>query len=223
MKKLILSSLLLFIVSCTKEKTVELKTTKEKQSYTIGYQIASGLKGQNLDIDINALTLAFSDTFGGKSSRLSEEDMNKAMQAMQQEMMMKKAEESKGNKEAGEKFLSENKKNKNIKVTSSGLQYEILKEGKGPSPKETDVVQVHYRGTFIDGKEFDSSYNSGNPAEFPVNGVIKGWTEALKMMKVGSKYKIYVPAELAYGEMGRPGIPPNSVLVFEVELIGIKK
>ncbi len=223
MKKIVPFLVVFLSAGCTVQKQVELKTQKEKQSYAIGYQIASGLKGQKLEIDVNALNLAFSDTFNGKQSRLSDEEMSKAIQTMQNEMMSKRAEEGKKNKEEGEKFLSENKKNKNIKVTASGLQYEVIKEGKGLSPKDTDTVQVHYRGTFIDGKEFDSSKGSGAPVEFPVNGVIKGWTEALKLMKVGSKYKLYVPSELAYGERGQPGIPPNSVLIFEVELVGIKK
>src|SRR5206468_4108344 len=113
------------------------------------------------------------------------------------------------------------KNKKGVKSTASGLQYEVLSEGKGTSPKATDTVKVNYRGSLLDGTEFDSSYKRGQPAEFPVNGVIKGWTEALQMMKPGAKWKLYIPANLAYGEHGRPGIPPNSMLTFEVELLEI--
>jgi len=138
-------------------------------------------------------------------------------------MMEKQGKLSKETLEAGAKFLEENKKKSGIKTTASGLQYEVLKEGPGPIPKESDTVKVHYRGTLIDGSEFDSSYKRNAPAEFSVAGVIKGWTEALKMMKVGSKWKLYVPSELAYGPQDSPGIPANSVLIFEVELLEIVK
>ncbi len=123
----------------------------------------------------------------------------------------------------GDQFLAENAKKEGVKTTASGLQYKALKEGTGPKPKATDTVTVNYRGTFIDGKEFDSSYKRNQPATFPLNGVIKGWTEGLQLMPVGSKYMFYIPPALAYGERGYPGaVPPNSVLIFEVELLSIK-
>jgi FKBP-type peptidyl-prolyl cis-trans isomerase FklB len=128
------------------------------------------------------------------------------------------------NKKAGEDFLAKNKNEKNIKATESGLQYTVLKEGTGPSPKATDTVKVHYRGTLLDGTEFDSSYKRNEPTTFPVNQVIKGWTEALQKMKVGSKWKIFIPSDLAYGDQGQPPVvPPASVLVFEIELLSIEK
>src|SRR5205085_5417932 len=127
-------------------------------------------------------------------------------------------------KNAGEaqKFMSDNKPKEGVKTTASGLQYKVLKDGNGAQPKSSDTVTVNYRGTLTDGTEFDSSYKRGQPATFPVSGVIKGWTEALQMMKAGSKYQLFIPASLAYGEQGRPGIPPNSTLIFEVELLDVK-
>jgi FKBP-type peptidyl-prolyl cis-trans isomerase FklB len=130
---------------------------------------------------------------------------------------------SEKNKKEGEAFLAENKKKSGIKALPSGLQYKVITEGKGKSPKATETVTVHYRGTLIDGTEFDSSYKRGQPATFPVGGVIKGWTEALQLMKEGAKWQLVIPSDLAYGESGRQGIPPNAVLVFEVELVSIQK
>ena len=124
--------------------------------------------------------------------------------------------------EKGEAFLKENAKKEGVKTTASGLQYKVLKEGEGKSPKATDEVVVHYKGTFIDGKEFDSSYKRNQPAEFPLNGVIAGWTEGVQLMKEGAKYQFVIPFKLAYGERGRPSIPPNSTLLFDIELIKVK-
>ena len=140
---------------------------------------------------------------------------------MQTQAMQKQMLDSQQNKTQGDKFLTENKARKGVQVTKSGLQYEVLQAGKGPSPKATDQVKVHYRGTLTNGTEFDSSYKRNQPAVFPVNGVIQGWVEALQMMNAGAKWKLVIPSNLAYGERGRPSIPPNSVLVFEVELLAI--
>jgi FKBP-type peptidyl-prolyl cis-trans isomerase FkpA/FKBP-type peptidyl-prolyl cis-trans isomerase FklB len=137
--------------------------------------------------------------------------------------MAKMEAEGKANKDKGEKFLAENKSKPGVKTTASGLQYLVLTEGKGKSPKATDTVTVHYKGTLIDGTQFDSSYDRGQPAEFPLDRVIKGWTEGLQTMKVGGKSRLFVPSDIAYGPQGRPGIPPNSTLIFDVELVDIAK
>ena len=158
---------------------------------------------------------------------LSEEEMRTVMTAFQKEMAAKQAEMMKSqgekNKKEGEAFLAENKKKEGVKTLASGLQYKVIKEGTGKTPKATDKVSTHYQGTLIDGTEFDSSYKRGEPATFPVNGVIPGWTEALQLMKVGSKWQLFVPSKLAYGEKGAgPIIGPNAVLIFTVELLAIK-
>jgi FKBP-type peptidyl-prolyl cis-trans isomerase len=145
------------------------------------------------------------------------------MQQMQAKRVAEQKAESDKNKTDGAKFLAENKSKPGVKTTASGLQYLVEKEGTGPKPKETDTVKVNYLGTKIDGEKFDSSYDRGEPATFPLNGVIKGWTEGLQLMPVGSKYKLFLPADLAYGESGPPKIGPNAALVFEVELLSIEK
>src|ERR1700730_17703129 len=142
--------------------------------------------------------------------------------AFEKDMQQKQTEMGQKNAATGDKFLADNKAKEGVKTTASGLQYKVLKEGTGATPKSSDTVTVNYRGTLLDGTEFDSSYKRGQPATFPVAGVIKGWTEALQIMKAGSKYQLFIPASLAYGEQGRPGIPPNSVLIFEVELMDVK-
>ena len=219
----VLSLLLFCLGGCVKSKPVSGKTDKEKASYAIGQQIGKGMKAQGVEIDPNALAQGISDVVENKKSLLSDQEMQQAVQKMQQAMMEKQGKASREALEAGAKFLEENKKKNGVKTTASGLQYEVLKEGTGRIPKESDTVKVHYRGTFTDGSEFDSSYKRNAPVEFPVSGVIKAWTEALQMMKVGSKWKLYAPSELAYGPQGRQGIPANSVLLFEVELLDIAK
>jgi len=206
----------------TDSSNVPLETDQAKFSYAIGQQIGGMLKAQGLkDVDMKALTASIDDAFTGKESRLKPEEMQAAMMNAQKKMMEEQQAEAGVNEKSGQEFLEKNKANKNIKVTASGLQYEVLTEGKGKHPKSTDKVQVHYKGTLIDGTEFDSSYKRNQPAEFPLDGVIKGWTEGLQLMKPGAKWKLYVPAEMAYGERGRPGIPPNSTLIFEVELLKV--
>jgi len=215
----------LLLSACNKTggKSVELKTDEEKFSYGVGLQIGGGMKSQGVKVNVDALALAITDSMEGKTPRVSETELQQVMVKQQQAIIEKRSAEGKVNLEKGKAFLADNGKKSGVKTTKSGLQYEVLKEGKGAVPKDTSVVSVNYKGTLIDGSEFDSSYSRGQPAEFPVNGVIPGWTEALKLMKVGAKYKLFVPAELAYGEGGRPKIPPNSVLIFEVELLDIKK
>lgn len=207
------------MVACEKK----LDTDQKRASYAIGQQLGKNFKDNSVDFDAEVLVMALKDVKEGKTSKMTQEDMGKAMQKLQEMAQSKQGQVAEENKKKGEEFLAKNKENPNVKTTPSGLQYVVEKEGAGSVPKETDEVKVHYTGTLVDGTKFDSSVDRGQPAEFPVNGVIKGWTEALVMMKEGSKYKLTIPADLAYGPMGRPGIPPNSVLLFDVELLEVKK
>ena len=221
---LALLGLSLFFVGCDKlggSKNVELKNDDQKVSYSIGQQIGRSLKADGFNVDVDILAESVRDSIKGTASKMTPEQMQEVMMKMQQKMMAKQTEGGKENKEKGNKFLAENKKRKEVKATASGLQYEVMTEGKGANPKVTDTVKVHYKGTLLDGSEFDSSYKRNEPAQFPLNGVIRGWTEGLQLMKPGAKYKFYIPAELAYGPQGRPGIPANSTLTFEIELIEI--
>lgn len=215
----------LLVVACTKSgnQKVELKTDDQKLSYAIGQQIGSGMKAQNIKVDTDILAASIKDVLNGTPSRLTPQEMQATMMKAQQNMQEKTAGVGKENKAKADKFLAENKAKKGVTTTASGLQYEVVTAGKGPMPKATDTVKVHYKGTLLDGTEFDSSFKRGEPATFPVNRVIKGWTEALQLMKVGSKWKLAIPPDLAYGEQGPPSIPPNSMLQFEVELISIEK
>ncbi|CAN5421021.1 macrophage infectivity potentiator Mip [soil metagenome] len=204
----------------------ELKDQKEKVSYSIGLDIGNTLKRQLIDVNEELLSKGIQDGLKGNKALLTEEQMKETMATFQKEMLDKQADAKKAaaekNAADGKKFLAENKGKAEVKTTASGLQYKVLKEGNGPAPKETDTVKVNYRGTTLDGTEFDSSYKRGQPATFPVNRVIKGWTEALQMMKVGSKYQLFVPSDLAYGERGAGAdIGPNATLLFDVELLGI--
>jgi FKBP-type peptidyl-prolyl cis-trans isomerase len=209
--------------ACNNDKKVDLSSDKAKTSYFIGQQVGKQLKQEKLDIDANVLAASISDVITGKESRLSQAEMTAVVEKLQASQSASSEAEGKANREKGNAFLSENKKKSGVKTTASGLQYEVMIEGKGVSPKVTDTVTVHYKGTLIDGTKFDSSYDRGKPAEFPLNGVIRGWTEGLQLMKVGGKNKMVIPSDLAYGPQGRPGIPANSVLIFEVELISIGK
>ncbi|HEY3661653.1 MAG TPA: FKBP-type peptidyl-prolyl cis-trans isomerase [Chthoniobacterales bacterium] len=203
-----------------------LKNQKDKVSYSIGLDIGSTLKRQLIEVNPELLNKGIQDGLNSAKPLMTDEETKETMATFQKEMMEKQAAAKKAagekNSAEGKKFLEGNKAKEGVKTTASGLQYKVLKEGTGPTPKETDTVKVNYRGTTIDGNEFDSSYKRGKPAEFPVNRVIKGWTEALQLMKVGSKYQLFVPAELAYGERGAGSdIGPNSMLIFDVELLGI--
>ncbi|HVF71973.1 MAG TPA: FKBP-type peptidyl-prolyl cis-trans isomerase [Chthoniobacterales bacterium] len=205
----------------------QLKDQKDKASYSIGYDIGSTFKKQNIELNADALLAGMKEAMAGKEGTLTKEEREKTLETFQKEMMEKQVAASKEaaakNLAEGEKFLAENKKKEGIKTTASGLQYKVVKEGNGPTPKDTDTVVTNYRGTLIDGTEFDSSYKRNEPATFPVNRVIKGWTEALQLMKVGSKYQLYIPAALGYGERGAgKDIGPNATLVFDVELLSIK-
>lgn len=202
---------------------IKLESTEQKASYAIGRNIANEIANPDVPFDVDALVAGFRDGLTGAESKLTEEQVGAALQAFQtlvQTQMAKKAEMA---AKAGTDFLAENAKKEGVKTTKSGLQYSIVKEGTGATPKLTDTVVCHYKGTLVDGTEFDSSYKRNQPAEFPVNGVIEGWTEALQLMKVGGQWKLYIPANLAYGPQGRPGIPPNAVLLFDIELLDIAK
>lgn len=204
-----------------------LKDDKDKVSYAIGLNIGKSMKQEGLDINPDALAAAMKDVFAGAKPQLTDEQVQQVMQDFQKKMMAKQMaarEEGLGkNKAEGEKFLADNKKKAGIKTTASGLQYKVITAGTGKTPKATDTVKTHYRGTLINGTEFDSSYKRGEPAEFPVNGVIKGWTEALQLMKEGAKWQLFIPSELAYGERGAgKDIGPNSTLIFDIELLSVK-
>ncbi|MFK7822548.1 MAG: FKBP-type peptidyl-prolyl cis-trans isomerase [Oligoflexales bacterium] len=204
-------------------KGAPLKTDAEKASYGIGQQIGRGLKSQGVAVNVDIMAGSIKDVLEGRPSRLSDQEIQTALTKLQEDMQKKMAEQAEKNKEVGAKYLEENKKKSGVKSTKSGLQYKVITAGKGDSPKAESKVKVHYRGTLIDGSEFDSSYKRNEPAVFPVGGVIAGWTEALKLMKPGAKWELTIPSDLAYGSRGRPGIPANSVLNFTVELVEIMK
>jgi FKBP-type peptidyl-prolyl cis-trans isomerase FklB len=216
--------------------TSTIKDDKDKISYSLGVDIGRTLQRFQLDLNETALAQGIADVLGNKPMAMTDQALQETLQAFQQKMaqkqqeaIAKKQDEMKGvaekNKADGKKFLEDNAKKAGVKTTASGLEYKVIKEGSGDKPKDTDVVEANYRGTTIDGKEFDSSAKHGNTAaSFPVNGVIKGWSEALKLMSVGAKYELYVPSDLAYGDEGAGDeIAPGSTLVFEVELVNIKK
>lgn len=201
---------------------------KEKESYSMGYEIGLNIKNGGIEADFAKLMQGMRDAAEGKEPRLSPDDMKTQVAALKKRAreyeLRKLQEQIVRNAEEAEKFLEANRKKAGIKTTESGLQYKVLKEGEGNVPTSEDWVKVNYRGTFTDGKEFDSSYARGEPQTIQTDGVIKGWTEALQMMKVGSKWLIYLPPQLAYGRGGLgQKIPPNKVLVFELELLSIER
>jgi len=209
------------------EDKLALKDQKEKAGYSIGANIGSGLKRDGVDVSLDALVAGLRDSFTGSATQLTPAQQQEAIAVFQKELTEKitaqrQAAGEKAKKE-GEEFLAANKSKTGVQTLPSGLQYKVLAEGKGAQPKPTDQVTVNYRGTFIDGTEFDSSYKRGEPVTLPVNQVIPAWSEALPLMKTGAKWQLFVPAALAYGERGAGrDIPPNAVLIFEVELVGVK-
>jgi FKBP-type peptidyl-prolyl cis-trans isomerase FklB len=218
MKKFFLP--LILIMGITSINAQNLNTEMEKVSYSLGVNVAKSVKNQGLEsIDSEAIAQAFTDVFEGNELKISEQESNVILQEYFGKLAQKAQSQ---NVEAGQNFLAENAKRDGVVTTATGLQYEVLTEGSGDSPKETDQVTVHYHGTLIDGTVFDSSVERGQPATFPVNGVIPGWVEALQLMNPGAKYKLFIPSNLAYGERGAGGaIGPNATLIFEVELISI--
>jgi FKBP-type peptidyl-prolyl cis-trans isomerase len=204
-----------------------LKTGKDKVSYALGMNLGTNLHRDSIDIDTAIFLRALKDTLAGGKTLLTESEVRTALMQLQTEVRSKQMEKMKlageANKKDGDAFLVANKTKEGVVTLPSGLEYKVLTQGTGPKPAATDTVVCNYRGTLINGTEFDSSYKRGQPATFPVSGVIKGWTEALQLMPVGSKWQLFLPAELAYGERGpSPEIGPNSTLVFEVELLSIQ-
>jgi len=207
-------------------------TPKGKMSYAVGAEMGRNITNYMIELDPEAMAAGVRDAVAGHKGLLSDPDATAAVNDFRTQMQAKRMEQQKmmqeknkvageKNKKEGEDFLAKNKTQEGVKTTASGLQYKVLKQGTGKVPTASDKVVVHYRGTLIDGTEFDSSYKRGEPAKFGVTQVIKGWTEALEMMPIGSKWQLFIPANLAYGENGRPSIPPNSTLLFDIELIGL--
>jgi len=202
------------------------ESLEQRISYGIGMNIGRDFKNQDIQVDPELLARGVKDVLAGGETLMSEEEVQQTIAELQKVMQEKQEAKNKvigeANQKAGAEFLAANAKKEGVKTTASGLQYKVIEAGNGKTPAATDKVQVNYRGSLVDGTEFDSSYKRGKPAEFPVNGVIKGWTEALQLMKEGAKYQIFIPAELAYGERGAgPVIGPNSTLIFDVELIAV--
>ncbi|MDZ3823087.1 MAG: FKBP-type peptidyl-prolyl cis-trans isomerase [Pseudoxanthomonas sp.] len=204
----------------------DLTTDKQKVSYMVGMDLGRNLTQIQDELDVAILVQGLQDTLAGRPTKLTEEQANEVKQGFMQKLQARAVEErtaqAAANRSEGEAFLAENKNKPGVRSTDSGLQYQVITEGRGAKPAATDRVRVHYTGTLLDGTKFDSSVDRGTPAEFALNGVIPGWTEALQLMSVGSKYKLFIPSELAYGENGTPGpIGPNATLIFEVELLEI--
>jgi FKBP-type peptidyl-prolyl cis-trans isomerase FklB len=216
---------ILFLVSqVNAEEKLVLKNQKEKVSYIIGMDIGSNLKKQSIDIDPNILAKGIQDALGDAKPLLTDQEIQETMVAFKKDMMTKQEEIAKKNKSDGEAFLAENKKKEGVKTLPSGLQYKVIKAGTGKKPKLDDTVAANYRGTLLDGTEFDSSYKRGQPARFQVSGVIPGWTEALQLMEEGAKWQLFVPSNLAYGQRGAGKvIGPNTALIFEIELVSIQE
>ena len=211
-----------------KPTVLTLNTQKDKASYAIGLNIGKSMHKDSVDIDPSILLRGLKDGLAGSKPLLTDDQARAAMVTLQTEMRKKQEAKAlvqgEANKKEGEAFLADNKTKDGVVTLPSGLQYKILKEGTGPKPVATDTVVCNYKGTLLDNTEFDSSYKRGQPATFPVGGVIKGWTEVLQLMPVGSKWQLFIPSELAYGARGGPGgsIGPNATLIFEVELMSIQ-
>ena len=201
-----------------------IKTDADKVSYGIGLQLAQQVKSQSFpDFNLDSLVIGLKDVFNNEPMRFPEDEMQAAFSAINQQVQAAAASAAEENKTAGNAFLEENAKKDSVITTESGLQYEIITEGTGPKPSQSDMVVTHYHGTLTDGTVFDSSVDRGEPAQFPVNGVIQGWIEALQLMPVGSKWRLTIPSDLAYGDQGSaPVIEPGATLIFDIDLIEIK-
>ncbi len=229
MKTLWISVLCLVLVACqsnTQDK-VTLKTQRDTVSYGIGTDIGKNLKVQQIEVNAQALAKGIADAITGGTMMLTDQQIQECMTRFQRELMAKAEEKSKvlgeKNKKESETFLTANKSKEDVKTTPSGLQYKVEKMGDGVKPKPEQNVTVHYKGSLIDGTEFDNTYKRGEPTSFQLNGFIKGWTEGLQLMPVGSKFTFYIPAELGWGVAGAGNaVPPNAALIFEVELLSVK-
>lgn len=208
-----------------KQEPVVLDTFEEKVSYTIGMSVAQNVNIEEFQFDTAAFVQAVEDIRSGADAQLTDDEMRATMQTFQTQQrdiaMAKRQQSMEENKVKGAEFLTKKEQEEGVQKTESGLMYKVITEGTGPVPEATDRVRAHYRGTLLDGTEFDSSYSRGEPAVFPVNGLIPGWIEALQLMPVGSKWELYIPSDLAYGERGNQSIEPNSTLIFELELLEI--
>ena len=226
MKKMVFLLLLLSLVATSSFAQESLKTDQEKLGYAIGMNIGLNMKQQKIDADAEQIAAGLKTALKGEETLLSQQEMGSILTTYQKEMQQKQMAEmaaaAAGNSKKAEAFMADNAQKEGVKTLPSGLQYRVITEGDGASPNVESMVDVHYKGTLVDGTEFDSSYKRGEPASFPVGGVIPGWTEALQLMKEGAKWELAIPPALAYGERGAPPvIPPNSALIFEVELIKI--
>jgi len=225
MKTSIVSGLLVLSLSLNAwgKEPAGFKTDKQKFSYTVGFQVGQNLKRQQLELDSKTFSQGAQDAITGTKPRMKPEEMQAALQTQQKKDMAKHEALAKKNLEAGQAFLEANKKKDGVVTLPSGLQYKVITEGKGKQPKSEDTVVAHYQGALINGTVFDSSYQRNEPATFPVTGVIKGWQEALPLMKEGTKWQVFIPADLAYGPRGAgSAIGPNEVLVFDIELLSVK-
>jgi FKBP-type peptidyl-prolyl cis-trans isomerase FklB len=211
---------------CSAAEKLELKDQKDKESYSLGYQFGQNMKAQGAELNLKVYTSGIEDALRGANPALSQEEIHKTISDLQKRIAAAQQKELKAmadkNLADAKIFMDENKKKGGVKTLPSGLQYKILAEGSGKTPKATDEVTVNYKGALVDGREFDNSYKRGAPANFRVDKVIRGWTEALQLMKEGSKWQLFIPPELAYGERGAGSVQPNSALIFEVELISVK-
>ena len=224
-RKLLVSALACSLVSAPVAMAAELDTLEKKASYLMGLDVGARMQALGYALDADAMRLGMQESAKKEGRAMSDEDLRNAVAEIQQRFQMRQQEaataQAEANKKLGDEFLSENAKKEGVVTTESGLQYKIISAGDGPKPQATDSVQVHYRGTLVDGTEFDSSYSHGGPVTFTLNQVIPGWTEGLQMINQGSKAELYVPSELAYGSTGNPSIQPNSTLIFEIELLDI--
>ncbi len=234
MKKVLLISLGLALTSTastastTSTDPSPLKTLEQQASYTLGADIAKNFRDQGLKIDVNAFSLGLEDALKERPLKLTEDEMMVAIDEVKQRMQQQQLEKMKTladkNRKEGEAFLTENAKKPGVITLKSGVQYKVLTEGKGDSPTPEDTISAHYKGTLIDGSEFDSSYQRGTPLQLQMNSVIKGWGEVLKLMKKGSKWEVYIPSNMAYGERGAgKAIGPNQTLIFTIELVDFEK
>jgi len=221
-KSILLSNFILLIFTTTTVISAEISTEKQKLSYAMGIYFSQRIVNQNIDMDVDAFIQAITDSLNKSELKLSQAEIQNALTTYQQQLGAKRNASAEGNKASSLKFLEDNKKKDGVVVLDSGLQYKVINQGDGAKPDKNSTVKVHYHGTLIDGKVFDSSYDRGQPITLSLNQVIKGWQEALPLMNVGSKWQIYVPAELAYGERGAgSSIGANETLIFDIELLAV--